>query len=152
MSENQNRPFWEAKSLEEMSKEEWESLCDGCGKCCLVLLEDEETGDIWETDIACKLFDCTSRRCTDYDNRQKTVPGCVQLTPENISGLKWMPETCAYRLLDQGQPLPEWHPLVTGDPTSTLKAGQATPTTLFSEKKISKKNFESRSTQVRVRG
>ena len=127
-------PFWETKSLAEMTDAEWESLCDGCGKCCLVLLEDEETGEVWETDVACRLFDARERRCTDYTRRHARVPDCVRLTPENAGALPWMPETCAYRRLARGQGLPDWHPLVTGDPRSTVRAGIAAPPDLANER------------------
>ncbi|MEL7489075.1 MAG: YcgN family cysteine cluster protein [Pseudomonadota bacterium] len=117
--------FWETKKLAEMSAPEWESLCDGCGRCCLYILHNEETGDVFETDVACQLFDAKARRCTDYENRQTRVPDCVRLTPENAGALSWMPETCAYRRLARGEGLPAWHPLITGDPQSVAKAGVA---------------------------
>lgn len=118
-------PFWKRKRLTEMSAREWESLCDGCGKCCLHKLQDDETGKVYYTNVACRLLDCGTCRCTDYDNRKRKVPNCVQLTPDNIDELFWMPQTCAYRLLAEGRDLPDWHPLVTGDPNSTLKAGHS---------------------------
>lgn len=117
------KPFWEYKSLAEMTPEEWESLCDGCGKCCLLKLEDEDTGDIAFTDIACRLLDPGRCRCTDYVNRQKKVPDCIILKPENIDSLKWMPASCAYRLLAEGKKLEWWHPLVSGDPETVHSAG-----------------------------
>jgi hypothetical protein len=115
--------FWKTKSLAEMSEEEWESLCDGCGRCCLVKLEDEDTGEIHFTDVACKLFDGGPCRCLDYANRTRNVPDCVQLTPQIIGELSWLPATCAYRLLDEGRDLAWWHPLVSGDPSTVEKAG-----------------------------
>ena len=118
-------PFWKTKSLAEMSREEWESLCDGCGRCCLNKLEDEDTGQFLYTRAACKLLDLGTCRCTDYPNRQAKVPDCVQLTPENVGSLGWLPATCAYRLLYEGQPIPDWHPLNTGDPDSTHKTGNS---------------------------
>ena len=127
------KPFWQKKSLRQMNTAEWESLCDGCGKCCLVVLDEEETSVLYETNIACKLFDPQKRRCTDYDNRAKRVPDCVQLTPESVEKLQWMPKTCAYRLLANGKDLPSWHPLVTGDPTSTARAGKAVKKSLVLE-------------------
>lgn len=131
------QPFWETKSLAQMTDAEWESLCDGCGKCCMVLLRDDEDdagpGAVWETDVACRLFDPATRRCRDYANRLRRVPGCIQLTPDNAGALDWMPETCAYRRLAAGDPLPEWHPLVTGDPASTERAGAAVSPNLVSE-------------------
>ena len=117
------RPFWEHKKLEEMTVPEWESLCDGCGLCCLIRFEDEETGEIIPTRVHCRLFDAGACRCTDYENRKKTVPDCIKLTPHNIDALEWMPPSCAYRRLHEGKSLPAWHPLVTGDPESVHKAG-----------------------------
>ncbi len=118
-----SQPFWKMKTLAEMTTEEWESLCDGCGKCCLVKLVDEDTEARFDTDIACKLFDGTRCRCRDYTNRKTLVPECVILTPKGIKELGWIPKTCAYRLLFEGKDLPDWHPLVTGDPESTHEAG-----------------------------
>lgn len=119
----QRRPFWETKSLAEMTADEWESLCDGCGKCCMSKLIDDETEEIHYTSVACRLFDAASCRCTDYVNRQKKVADCVLLTPENVGELTWLPSTCAYRLIDEGKPLHDWHPLISGDPMSVHEAG-----------------------------
>jgi uncharacterized protein len=116
-------PFWKTKSLAQMSEAEWESLCDGCGRCCLIKLEDEDTGAIHHTDIVCSLFDPETCRCGDYANRDEKVPDCVRLTPENIPELRWMPESCAYRLLSEGKDLPNWHPLVSGTSATVLRAG-----------------------------
>ena len=116
-------PFWKQKTLSEMTQEEWESLCDGCGKCCLIKLEDEDNGRVFYTDVACKLLDCESCQCTNYPERTKHVPDCVVLTPEKAENLGWLPSTCAYRLLSENQPLPDWHPLVSGDPEMVHKAG-----------------------------
>lgn len=115
-------PFWKAKSLEAMTPEEWESLCDGCGKCCLIGLEDEDTGEIYLTDVACRLFDDKSCQCSDYANRKATVPDCVQLTPENVPTLHWLPKTCAYRLVHEGRELFSWHHLVSGDRDAVHRA------------------------------
>ena len=112
--------FWEHKTLEELTPREWEALCDGCAKCCLNKLEDEATGQIWYTNVACDLLDLDTCRCGDYPNRSRRVPDCVVLTPRKSRELKWMPETCAYRLLAEGRPLPDWHPLVSGDPRSLI--------------------------------
>jgi uncharacterized protein len=118
-------PFWQSKSLAEMTPQEWESLCDGCGLCCLVRFEDEDTGEVIPTRVACRLFDEGLCRCVDYENRKEKVPDCVKLTPGNIDSLPWMPRSCAYRRLHEGRGLPDWHPLVTGDPESTHKAGMS---------------------------
>jgi len=123
MSERPPRPFWEVKSLGEMSATEWESLCDGCGLCCLVRFEDEDTGEIIPTRVHCKLFDSDACRCHDYENRKRHVPDCIKLTPGNIDDLGWMPFSCAYRRLHEGKTLPRWHPLITGDPDSVHRAG-----------------------------
>ena len=116
-------PFWRTKTLGQMTAREWESLCDGCGLCCLVRFEDEETGEIIPTRVHCKLFDAQTCRCSDYANRHRYVPECIKLTPHNIEALQWMPQSCAYRRLHEGRGLPQWHPLVTGDPESTHRAG-----------------------------
>ena len=117
------KPFWERKSLAEMTRVEWESLCDGCGLCCLVRLEDEATGEVMPTRVHCRLFDSQACRCTDYDHRKHYVPDCIKLTPHNIDALDWMPKSCAYRRLHEGKTLPRWHPLITGDPESVHRAG-----------------------------
>lgn len=106
-----------------MTAEEWESLCDGCGKCCLHKLEDEETGEIFYTEIACRLLDTGSCRCSNYARRKKMVPDCVKLGAEMVAELRWLPSTCAYRLLSEGKDLPWWHPLVSGDPETVHAAG-----------------------------
>lgn len=118
----EHQPFWRRKSLAEMTVAEWESLCDGCGKCCLLKFEHEDDGAISFTDVSCTLFDGDSCRCRQYDSRQEVVPDCVQLTPGTIGDLHFMPPSCAYRRLREGRDLPEWHPLVTGDPNSVHAA------------------------------
>jgi uncharacterized protein len=116
-------PFWRRKSLAEMTVGEWESLCDGCGRCCLNKLEEEDTGRVHYTDIGCRLLDAATCRCKDYENRSEAVEDCVRLTPDNASSLKWLPPTCAYRLLANGRDLYWWHPLVSGDPATVHAAG-----------------------------
>jgi len=118
-----DRPFWQTKTLAEMTPAQWESLCDGCGKCCMAKLVDEDTEEIHYTTVACRLFDAATCRCKDYDNRQAQVPDCVRLTPDNVGTLAWLPGTCAYRLLAEGRPLYDWHPLISGDPMSVHEAG-----------------------------
>ncbi len=117
--------FW-TLPLPDLNPEEWEALCDGCGKCCLNKLEDEETGAVAFTRIACRLLDDATCRCAQYDIRLQFVPECIVLTPESIGEVAYfMPATCAYRLRHEGKPLPDWHPLITGDPDSTHKAGMS---------------------------
>lgn len=118
-------PFWRVKRLDEMTREEWESLCDGCAKCCLIKLEDEDTGEIEYTDIACRLLDAETCRCTDYANRSVRVPDCVTLTPQNLEDIEWMPPSCAYRLVRDGKDLPWWHPLVSGEYEAVRLAGMS---------------------------
>jgi uncharacterized cysteine cluster protein YcgN (CxxCxxCC family) len=117
------KPYWLAKTLRQMTVAEWEGLCDGCGLCCLIRFEDEDTGEIIPTRVACKLFDSDACRCSDYANRRRSVPDCIKLTPDNIDDLEWMPRSCAYRRLHEGRDLPSWHPLVTGDAESVHAAG-----------------------------
>jgi uncharacterized protein len=117
-------PFWHRKSLSEMTDSEWESLCDGCGRCCLVKLEDaDDSARTYFTDVGCRLLDGHSCRCRDYPNRTAKVKDCVRLTPRNINRIVWLPPTCAYRLLADGRDLYWWHPLVSGDPESVHQAG-----------------------------
>ena len=116
------QPFWLAKTLDQMTSAEWESLCDRCGRCCLVKLEDEDTGEIFTTDIACRLFDAGTCSCLSYKSRRKKVADCLKLTPDAVRTIKWLPSTCAYRLLKDGEPLPAWHPLLSGSPESVHDA------------------------------
>jgi uncharacterized cysteine cluster protein YcgN (CxxCxxCC family) len=123
LNSNCRRPFWEAKTLEQMTNEEWEALCDGCGRCCLQKLEDRKTGKVQYTWIACYLFDTEKCRCTSYAERIRLVKGCSILTPSRIREYRWLPRTCAYRLVVEGNDLPLWHPLITGDENSVHAAG-----------------------------
>lgn len=143
-------PFWDTKTLAEMTESEWESLCDGCGRCCLVVLEDEdEPGAYYETRVACKLFDSKKRRCTDYKHRHTRVPDCVKLTPQNAGALAWMPDTCAYRRVARGEGLAEWHPLISGDPTTVARAGVAVSPRVKSERDVAADEIEDWMTRKR---
>jgi len=115
--------FWKTKTLAEMTTTEWESLCDNCGKCCLNKLEDEDTGDIFFTSVVCNLIDLNTCRCTRYAERTTLVPECIDLKQHDFAEYTWLPSTCAYRLLTDGNELPAWHPLITGDPESVKEAG-----------------------------
>ncbi|MBU0724449.1 MAG: YcgN family cysteine cluster protein [Alphaproteobacteria bacterium] len=117
-------PFWRRKTLQEMTKAEWESLCDGCGKCCLIKLVDEDSGEVDYTDVVCHLLDTDTCRCTNYKKRNQLVPSCVILSVDTLEHLPWMPTTCAYRLLHEGKDLAWWHPLVSGD-RNTVHAAAA---------------------------
>ncbi len=125
--------FWKTTPLHQLDKHQWESLCDGCGKCCVLKLEDIDNGDVHYTDVSCKLLDCQTAKCTKYNERKKYVPDCVLLTPNNLSVLSWMPKSCAYRLVYENKDLPNWHPLVTGRPDSTLLAGHSVAARVVSE-------------------
>lgn len=117
------KPFWHEKSLQQMTDEEWESLCDGCGRCCLLKLEDEDTGELFFTNVSCHLLDIEHCRCKDYPNRKFRVPECLQVRKMRQLEYQWLPETCAYRLLSEEKPLPEWHPLVSHQQTTVRFAG-----------------------------
>ncbi len=116
-------PFWETKSLDEMSDKEWESLCDGCGRCCLHKLRDDDTDALMFTNVACRLLNLESCQCADYAHRQRWVPDCVRLTPKAVREIDWLPPSCAYRRVQEGKGLAWWHPLVSGDPQTVHDAG-----------------------------
>lgn len=116
--------FWE-KPLEDLNRTEWEALCDGCGKCCLHKVEDEDTGNIYPTNVACRLLDRDTGRCCNYRNRRSFVPDCVRLTPEAVAKIVWLPRTCAYRLRADGDPLPDWHYLICGDRDAVHRVGES---------------------------
>lgn len=121
--EGEEKPFWETKRLGEMSPEEWDSLCDGCGQCCLNKVEDEDTGRVFLTRLSCSLLDLGSCRCKDYENRFRRMPDCLSVDLKAVKKLKWLPESCAYRRLNEGRGLAWWHPLVSGDPNTVHQAG-----------------------------
>jgi len=134
--------FWKVYPLEQLSPEEWEALCDGCGLCCLVKLEDEETQEVAYTKVACKLLDCKTARCSDYTNRKQQVPDCIQLTPEKLATIHWLPPSCAYRLLSEGKNLPSWHYLNTGSRQSVMKAKKSATGRCISELDIEEDQIE----------
>ena len=138
-------PFWRRKTLAEMTPVEWESLCDGCGRCCLNKLEDEDTGRVYYTDVGCRLLDGSTCRCKDYLNRNELVADCVRLSADNVADLKWLPPTCAYRLVAHGRDLYWWHPLVSGDPETVHAAGiSVRGRVAISEEDISIEEYEGR--------
>ncbi|CUJ85637.1 YcgN family cysteine cluster protein [Shimia thalassica] len=135
--------FWERKPLSKMTPKEWEALCDGCGKCCLNKLEDAETGQVELTCVACRLLDDSTCHCTQYDIRHQFVPECIVMSPSNIDDhAYWMPQTCAYRLLWEGKPLFNWHPLISGDPNSVHQAGVSIQHRTVSEFEVDEDDWE----------
>ena len=134
--------FWKTTPLSQMSTEQWESLCDGCGQCCLVKLEDTDSGEIYYTDVVCHLIDQHSCRCADYDNRCILVPDCVKLTADNLDALSWMPEDCAYRRLSEGRELAWWHPLVSGSSATVHESGASIRAKVVSETEIDTDELE----------
>ncbi len=135
--------FWENTPLDRMTRKEWEALCDGCGKCCLNKLEDEETGEVVLTCVACRLFDDTTCRCSQYDIRHQFVPECITLEPGNLDrNMYWMPETCAYKLLWQGKSLFDWHPLISGSAQTVHDAGVSMQNRTVPEFEIAEDDWE----------
>lgn len=131
-----NKTFWQTKSLSEMDDAEWEALCDGCGRCCLLKLEDADSGEIAFTAVSCQLLDVDSCRCTDYPKRKQLVPDCLQLNRDNVASTEWLPQTCAYRLVNEGKPLFDWHPLVSGNGDSVHEAGISVRGKIISETQV----------------
>ena len=138
------QPFWTSLSLTQMSHSEWESLCDGCGRCCLHKLQCEDSGEVYYTDVACRNLDCSAGGCLDYRNRQTLVPECLVLKPEDIETFYWLPATCAYRLVAEGKSLPIWHPLLTDDSESVVRAGISVRGRVVMESSVNPDDLEER--------
>jgi uncharacterized cysteine cluster protein YcgN (CxxCxxCC family) len=135
-------PFWDEKTLAEMTTAEWESLCDGCGRCCLLKLEDEETGALYTSDVRCQLLDGETCQCSDYANRLSVVADCIKLTPENVETISWIPATCAYRRIAEGKGLAWWHPLISGDPETVHAVGVSVRGRTLSEAEVDPDDWE----------
>ena len=133
--------FWETKNLIDMNENEWESLCDKCGKCCVIKLEDFDTQEVHYTNVSCKLLCEKSASCKDYENRKSIVPDCIILSQDNLKDLKWMPETCAYKLLNEGKNLPYWHPLLSGNDKEIVNSGNSVKNRVTNENEIKIKNL-----------
>lgn len=136
------KEFWKHKSFEEMTREEWESLCDGCAKCCLIKFRDPKTQAVRFTNVVCRYLNLETCQCTDYPRRHDNVPECILLTPEIARHADWLPKTCAYRLIADGQDLPWWHPLKTGDPDSARRAGRTVLRKVVSEAEVDEADLE----------
>ena len=136
------KDYWKNKKLTEMSPEEWEALCDGCGICCLYKIEDEDTGEILLTDVACRFLDLNSITCQLYGTRLEAMPTCIKLTPSKVENLAWLPDTCAYRLILRGKPLPEWHYLVCGDKQAVHRSGVSVKDKVVTETSIKMDDLE----------
>lgn len=136
------KEFWKHKTLAEMSLEEWEALCDGCGICCLFKVEDEDSGEVQLTNVACRFLDLDTCICQLYDQRMGAMPTCIKLSPSKVENLTWLPDTCTYRLIMNGKPLPDWHPLVSGDPSSIHRAGISVQGKVIKESAVDMNNLE----------
>jgi len=135
--------FWERFRLNQLTSAEWEALCDGCGKCCLRKIEYEDTGEVEYTNVACRMLDCATCRCKDYANRKKHVPDCISISPGNIDDiLYWLPTTCAYRLMAEGQPLADWHPLISGRSETVHEAGLSLAGHMISEDQVDEDDLD----------
>lgn len=134
--------FWERYPLEALSEQEWEALCDGCARCCLLKLEDEDNGDLYFTELACRCLNLENGRCVAYAERLQQVPDCLRITPAMARDGRWLPPTCAYRRLGAGLPLPEWHPLLSGDPASVEQAGISVLGRVIPEVAVSEDDWE----------
>jgi hypothetical protein len=135
--------FWETKTLAEMSDQEWESLCDGCARCCMVKLEDEDTGEIHFTSVVCHLLDDDTCQCSRYPQRHELVDDCIQIDAQNIATVRWLPGSCAYRRLSEGRGLADWHPLISGSPASVVEAGMSVRGNVVSEAAVHPSELES---------
>jgi hypothetical protein len=142
MSDVLRTEFWKKYPLHQLNSMEWEALCDGCGLCCLIKLEDEDSNEIAYTKVACKLLDCQSARCSNYTQRFEFVPDCIQLTPEKLATIHWLPPSCAYRRLKEGKPLPAWHYLNTGTQDSIIQARKSAAGRCISETQINEEEIE----------
>ncbi len=136
-----NDPFWKTTTLEKMSSEQWESLCDGCGKCCLFKLDDDD-GRIYRTSIACKLLNPNTCQCSNYKERKKIVPDCIELTVASIPKYTWLPKSCSYRLVYEGKDLPKWHHLVCGDKNQVHTKGKSVRGKVISEMSVNEEDYE----------
>ena len=130
------KPFWQTKTLANMSQKEWESLCDGCGKCCLIKLEDADTKELFYTDVACHLLDANTCQCKDYQHRKKLVDDCLKLNVDDVEDFKWLPKTCSYRLLYEGKDLPKWHYLISGARNTVHKNKMSVKNRIVSETEV----------------
>ncbi|NRB40697.1 MAG: YcgN family cysteine cluster protein [Pseudomonadales bacterium] len=139
---DQSKAFWKTMALTDMNKQEWESLCDGCAKCCLVKLQDEDTDEVAYTNVACRYMDYGTCQCTEYIKRNELVPACVWLKPEMVDEFFWLPTSCAYRLVSEGRDLPSWHPLISGDKDSVHEAGMSIRNKVINESEIDEDDLE----------
>ncbi len=142
MNSSTNKNFWKAKSLSQLNQEEWETLCDGCGKCCLCKIEYEDSGEICYTSVSCRLFDSTSCSCRDYKNRADHVKDCAILSPRSTEDFEWLPQTCAYRLIHERKDLPSWHHLVSGSKNTIHEVGMSVADKTISEERIVPEDLE----------
>lgn len=142
MSQSLRPRFWENYSLEQMTQAEWEAVCDGCGLCCLVKLEDEDTGEVCYTKVSCKLLDCETAACSDYPNRMLHVPDCIQLSYESLQKINWLPSSCGYRRLNEGKKLPTWHHLNTGSRLSVREARKSAAGRCISELEVNEDEID----------
>ena len=142
MSNELRTEFWKNYTLEQLTQAEWEALCDGCGQCCLIKLEDDETNEIAYTKVACKLLDCTTGHCSDYPNRMQHVPDCIQLTTDKLQNIHWLPNSCAYRRVNEGKSLPAWHHLITGSRHNVIKARKSVAGRCISEAEIDSEEID----------